>query len=870
MPDIHANLAGTTVATAPSPATTGTSLDVAEDTGAKFPAVPFNATVWPAGEQPTAENAEIIRVTVISGDTLTFTRTAELLAGQVSPTPRTIVAGDQIAETITAKAFTDIENVIGGLSAANQFGSMVIIGHSYTLAGGTANQFQAGMISRLAAMLGIHDDNIYHLGQGAQLLAGITNPLSGDAFGGWPTALQFLLPDNAAQVNATLYPVRAYVDLGVSRCLVIVHGVNDYSPTAAADPVAVRDLAATLAAAAGKHAYRTILSRHRASAVYGSTIDSTGAIAWDDTLLFTGTWADVASVTQNTGAAYKKTNTGNDAVIITLPTDFKGGTVAVCLIGQSNAVTHLTADIDSDDTSLTVNSGADFPQTGTVVIKIGDEEMLVTAGLGTGTWTVTRHVNGTSAASHATNDPVSIATNAHKVTWGGTAGATGTTYVSGQGTKGAPISIVKRIALTAAEAGKTITLSFGGIVTGDTSAQLNFDSWWIETSAPAPSVLVNMPYYMTTMDVGYSLAEYAGYTSDWNAMMDEVVDEFTDGFSIVADVYTPWYNRAGTIGTAMNNTDVTTTGVTFTANDNGFQPVVGLPVSFGGNGGEICVISAVSGSAPNWTLSLLRAQLGTAKATHASGDFLAAADWMSNDNLHPNLKGHAVFAQQIYNAFQAMPVEATYQVPATQGNFTQEALKPALGMVDNYYFYPAVLAQSLGAIATGQQWAHPIYIPRPCIVTEIGVSISSASGNAAGAIRFGIYLPEILSGARPGLLLRDFGQTSNNTTGDNVGLGVGASSGTPIYHLLRPGWYWLSAVQYTAAATIRTFNTFGQPIPIMRPDNGSGGSQGATPGVYMTGISGALGHWSTAGTTYATSGTVIGIIHLRLRAVMHS
>lgn len=111
MPDAHKNFAISTVATAPSPAASGTSLVVSSGTGTLFPAVPFNATVWPAGAQPLSTNAEIVRVTNISTDTFTITRTQE------GTSARTIVVGDQIAATITAKTLTDIEsNYIGSWS----------------------------------------------------------------------------------------------------------------------------------------------------------------------------------------------------------------------------------------------------------------------------------------------------------------------------------------------------------------------------------------------------------------------------------------------------------------------------------------------------------------------------------------------------------------------------------------------------------------------------------------------------------------------------------------------------------------------------------------------------------------------------------
>ncbi len=103
MPDAHRNFAYSTVATAPDPADSGTSLTVETGHGSRFPAAPFNATVWPAGDQPLVDNAEIVRVTAVAGDVLTITRAQE---GTLA---RSVVVGDQIAATITVKTLTDVE-----------------------------------------------------------------------------------------------------------------------------------------------------------------------------------------------------------------------------------------------------------------------------------------------------------------------------------------------------------------------------------------------------------------------------------------------------------------------------------------------------------------------------------------------------------------------------------------------------------------------------------------------------------------------------------------------------------------------------------------------------------------------------------------
>lgn len=103
--DAHRNFAYGTIITAPSPALTGTSLTVGTGQGARFTA-PCNATVWPAGELPLDSNAEIVRITAVVGDVLTIVRQQEGSSG------RSVIVGDQIANTITVKVVTDIEDAV--------------------------------------------------------------------------------------------------------------------------------------------------------------------------------------------------------------------------------------------------------------------------------------------------------------------------------------------------------------------------------------------------------------------------------------------------------------------------------------------------------------------------------------------------------------------------------------------------------------------------------------------------------------------------------------------------------------------------------------------------------------------------------------
>jgi hypothetical protein len=109
MPDVHINFGIGTIATAPSPATSGNTATLTVGDEILNGIAPFNAVVCPAGVNATKANAEIVRITAINTTTrvITFTRTQE------STSARTIVVGDQIFAGITAKTLLDAEVAAG-------------------------------------------------------------------------------------------------------------------------------------------------------------------------------------------------------------------------------------------------------------------------------------------------------------------------------------------------------------------------------------------------------------------------------------------------------------------------------------------------------------------------------------------------------------------------------------------------------------------------------------------------------------------------------------------------------------------------------------------------------------------------------------
>jgi hypothetical protein len=94
------------IATAPSPASSGTSFVLNSGEGATFPdpaSGQFNVIVWPVGVQPTATNAEVCRVTARSSDTFTIVRAQE------GSSARTVIVGDQVMMAPSAQVFETLK-----------------------------------------------------------------------------------------------------------------------------------------------------------------------------------------------------------------------------------------------------------------------------------------------------------------------------------------------------------------------------------------------------------------------------------------------------------------------------------------------------------------------------------------------------------------------------------------------------------------------------------------------------------------------------------------------------------------------------------------------------------------------------------------
>lgn len=156
----------------------------------------------------------------------------------------------------------------------------------------------------------------------------------------------------------------------------------------------------------------------------------------------------------------------------------------------NNAITTLSANINNSVTSLTVASNTPFPSTGQYRIIVDSEIMLVTGGLGTTTWTVTRGTETTVAASHSAG-----ATVTHIIT----AGALGNLAPSGYWPKFSPSGSTGANA-PSAYAGATSSgkPTSGTWNAGDSVADVTYGGFWTAIVGGTPGTWkgnMNNPYW---------------------------------------------------------------------------------------------------------------------------------------------------------------------------------------------------------------------------------------------------------------------------------------------------------------------------------------------------------------------------------------
>lgn len=723
-------------------------------------------------------------------------------------------------------------------------GSIGIVSHSWAAGSnlsstGTPQFEQQGIVGRLTGMLGIANENQEHLGIAGSYLARSYNAY-GTQFCGWAGVYSFVYPPSNNNINDVSITARSVPASSSAKAWTIIHGIND----AAIYGSNTTTINYTQTILAYKNALRAVVSRLRAGALYSSYRNSTGAITWDSSISFggTGTWSDVVSTGQNTGPAYKSNGSNSGTVTITLPTNFKGGTVAVSFIGQIYAWTLLQGIHNASTTTINIDATHvnDFPASGNYIIKIDNEQMLVTGGQGTAALTVVRGYNSTTAAIHNSLAEVYMVSS-HKVDFSGTASnATGSLTLGCQALGGAAlgrsfIGLVKRFSFSASDAGKTIIMTTSNIATasgGETYAATQFDSWWIESETPPLISITNVP------NIGYVVPYAYLTTTQWNTLNTAItdVDNEFDTYVRIADINTPFYNRTFTVNTSLNNTDVTTT-VNITANDPTTFASLGTGWVCSENGEDMLVTANTLVSGSTFSVTLTRGYNSTSKISHSTTRYFSDSSLMSTDNIHPSAFGHAIVADTIFNSFAAMTNLSTYQIAMNNGNITQDNRVIALGLKDNWYMihhYNVALSQTT-TFTLNKLWYFPFYVPQKCILIGAGIVTGSTTAGTSTNVRVGIYDVNV-DRYSPGNLIKEFG-TSATTA-------LSSAREVTCYQVLNPGWYFLAYVnQGTTAGTVRTMSSLGYTanIPYHLEATGSPTAGASSPFFSDTGsITGAL------------------------------
>jgi hypothetical protein len=112
------NLAASTVATPPSPATSGLTVTVQAGTGTLFSAGPV--VLWPPDVAATTSNAEVATISSVSGDVLTLSA-----RGAEGSTARAVASGWQVGQGLTAGAWDAVLTRLTALEVTGGSGGPV-------------------------------------------------------------------------------------------------------------------------------------------------------------------------------------------------------------------------------------------------------------------------------------------------------------------------------------------------------------------------------------------------------------------------------------------------------------------------------------------------------------------------------------------------------------------------------------------------------------------------------------------------------------------------------------------------------------------------------------------------------------------------
>lgn len=548
----------------------------------------------------------------------------------------------------------------------------------------------------------------------------------------------------------------------------------------------------------------------------------------DPSLTYTGTWTTVQQNIGNTGPSIRQTTVNGSTVAYTLAAFHPGGFVDFVFVG--------TSDLDNSGCTVTASTGGSAPNVAAL-----------------------------------TGSPV--------------------TTVGGTGWLGLTAPVVVRIPTTAADAGGTITFTFGTGSGG--SPQVQFDHISFDAIYQSPVILVTQPECI----VGFSATVTPGAQA-LNVALAQVVTNFqtapaaqgsypggfpainnitpTGANVVLADWATTMNKRSYYLGTSMNNTDTTDTitvyGRRTTTQGDQVAPSIGtqlgLPNQQVGLLPELVLVTSVTAttnvtiggnSYPAWTIGVIREILPpniflsknayTGSTSTITGTAIMYDQmWLGPDYIHPGDTGSALAASQVLQANAVASGTSSNifdNIAAQSARLLQGRASPYPRPINNGYWYPRGTSGSFAMVAN-TVYAEHYYNSEEITSDQLLIRVTTGT---TGAVVYFAILQDVSYGTFPGDVLWDFGLagTTVGTGTGNFGTPAIGSTGAAPYNL-PPGHYWLATCANSAGiAAVRGINQRYDEPALWSP-NAVG-----PPADTGSGTTGIMGYsWTPAGISGAT------------------
>ena len=295
-----------------------------------------------------------------------------------------------------------------------------------------------------------------------------------------------------------------------------------------------------------------------------------------------------------------------------------GTTTVAPLASGTFLKTTLTAAIaQNTGTTVNVTSAAGFPTSGQYTIQIDNEQMLVTGGQGSTTWTVTRAYNGTTRAAHTNGTVVGwgVSTTDTSIRMTSTAGFP-TTY---------PFTILadnEQMSVTASPSSNVWTVTRA--VYGSTAAR-HGGAETVTQIYPANSTVIKVAsaagfptsgQYTVNVGTEHMVVTGGQGTTTWT--VSRAQDSTTATYYVGGESVTRVVGRTDTTIQVGARHGPAFPSVPFT-----------IAVGSGGSGYEHMLVTATAGASAPYTWTVTRAQDSTPADTHNNGETIdGVAPWV--------------------------------------------------------------------------------------------------------------------------------------------------------------------------------------------------------------------------------------------------